>query len=227
MTGWGGRRTGAGDRPYVLLSVAVSLDGCIDDATPERLVLSGPQDLDRVDDERSRVDAILVGAGTVRADDPRLLVRSPGRRAARVARGLPESPVKVTVTRTGGLDAAAAFFTAGDGEKLVYAATAAVEGLRGLPTTVVDAGDPPDLTRILADLAARGVGRLMVEGGTVMHTWFLRAGVVDELQLAVCPIVVGSPDAPRFVAGEGLPAGRMRLVETRPVGDVVLLVYRP
>ncbi|MGD9526553.1 RibD family protein [Pseudonocardia sp.] len=214
-------------RPHVLLSVAVSLDGCIDDATPRRLVLSGPEDLDRVDAVRAASDAILVGAGTVRADDPRLLVRSAARRAERVARGLPDTPVKVTVTRTGGLDPAAAFFTAGDGEKLVYAATPAVEGLRGLPATVVDAGDPPDLAGILADLAARGIERLMVEGGTAMHTLFLGAGVVDELHVAVCPLLVGSPDAPRFVRGEELPAGRMRLVEVRQVGDVVLLVYRP
>jgi 5-amino-6-(5-phosphoribosylamino)uracil reductase len=214
-------------RPHVLLSVAVSLDGCIDDATPRRLVLSGPEDLDRVDAVRAASDAILVGAGTVRADDPRLLVRSAARRAERVRAGRPEQPVKVTLTRTGGLDPAAAFFAAGDGEKLVYAATPAVEGLSGLPATVVDAGDPPDLARILADLAARGIERLMVEGGTAMHTLFLGSGVVDELHVAVCPLLVGSPDAPRFVAGEGLPADRLRLAEVRRVGDVVLLVYRP
>lgn len=214
-------------RPHVLLSVAVSLDGCIDDTTPRRLVLSGPEDLDRVDAVRAASDAILVGSGTVRADDPRLLVRSSARRAERVARGLPPTPVKVTVTRTGGLDPAAAFFTAGDGEKLVYAATPAVEGLRELPATVVDAGDPPDVLRILADLADRGVGRLMVEGGTAMHTLFLAAGVVDELHLAVCPLFVGDPDAPRFVAGAGLPTQRLRLVEMRRVGDVAVLVYRP
>ena len=52
-------------RPYVLLSCAVSLDGCLDDATPHRLVLSGPEDLDRVDAERAGCDAILVGAGTI------------------------------------------------------------------------------------------------------------------------------------------------------------------
>ncbi|MGQ0574723.1 MAG: dihydrofolate reductase family protein, partial [Pseudonocardia sp.] len=59
-----------GVRPYVLLSVAVSLDGCIDDASPRRLVLSGPADLDRVDEVRAGVDAILGGPGTIRADDP-------------------------------------------------------------------------------------------------------------------------------------------------------------
>ena len=85
-------------RPHVLASCAVSLDGFLDDATPERLILSGPADLDRVDAERARVDAILVGAGTVRADDPRLLVRSPRRRADRVACGQPPSPLRVVLS---------------------------------------------------------------------------------------------------------------------------------
>jgi riboflavin-specific deaminase-like protein len=215
-------------RPYVVLSVATSLDGHIDDARPERLVLSGAEDLDRVDAERAAVDAILVGAGTVAADDPRLLVRSPARRAERVARGAPPSPTKVALTRTGAsLDPAARFFTAGDGAKLVYAATPAVAALTGRLdglATVVDAGDPPHLPTALADLVDRGVARLMVEGGTTMTTLFLTAGVVDELQVVVAPLLVGDPAAPRLAAA---PVGRMPLAEVRRVGDCALLVYRP
>ena len=64
-------------RPYTLLSCAVSADGCLDDASADRLVLSGPQDLDEVDELRAASDAIFVGAGTIRADNPGLLVRSP------------------------------------------------------------------------------------------------------------------------------------------------------
>ena len=66
-------------RPYTIVSCAVSLDGCLDDASPERLILSGPEDLDEVDELRSAADAILVGAGTIRADNPRLLVRDDAR----------------------------------------------------------------------------------------------------------------------------------------------------
>lgn len=217
-------------RPYVLLSVAVSLDGYIDDAGPQRLVLSGPEDLERVDDVRAGVDAILVGPGTIRADDPRLLVRSEARRAERVARGLPPSPAKVTISRGGPLDPRAAFFTTGPAEKLVYSATPAraalAEQLRGV-ATVVDAGDRPDVRAVLADLAGRGIARLMVEGGTAMHTLFLTAGLVDELHLAVAPLLVGDPAAPRFVGAGRFPTGRLRLVETSRLGDVALLVYRP
>ena len=80
------------ERPYVVLSCAISLDGCLDSTGPDRLVLSGAEDLDRVDGERAEADAIMVGAGTIRRDNPRLLVRSARRRAARAARRLPETP---------------------------------------------------------------------------------------------------------------------------------------
>ncbi|MBO0804992.1 MAG: dihydrofolate reductase family protein, partial [Nocardiopsaceae bacterium] len=85
------------DRPYTLLSCAISANGCLDDASPDRLVLSGPEDLDEVDALRAGADAILVGAGTVRADNPRLLVRSPSRVAAREAAGRPPHPLRVTL----------------------------------------------------------------------------------------------------------------------------------
>ena len=85
-------------RPYVILSVATSVDGYIDDTAPERLVLSNAADLDRVDQVRAESDAILVGATTLRRDNPRLLVNSAARRAEREARGLPPYPLKVAVT---------------------------------------------------------------------------------------------------------------------------------
>ena len=71
-------------RPYVLLSVAQSIDGYIDDISPQRLVLSSEEDLDRVDEVRAACDAILIGATTLRRDNPRLRVKDPERCAARV-----------------------------------------------------------------------------------------------------------------------------------------------
>src|SRR4051812_50109883 len=109
------------ERPYTLLSCCVSLDGYIGNAA-SRLLLSNDADFDRVDAVRASCDAILVGAETVRVDNPRLLVRSETRRAQRAARGLPASPMKVTVTRRAGLDAGAGFFRLRDAEKLVFCA---------------------------------------------------------------------------------------------------------
>ncbi len=228
------------ERPYVVLSCAISLDGCLDSTGPNRLVLSGAEDLDRVDAERAAADAILVGAATIRRDDPRLLIRSPARRAARRAQGRPEHPLGVTITASGDLDPRARFFTrAGDdgpvpaaaAPRLVYGPAAAVSGLRGRldgQAEMVLAGDPPRLGDVLADLARRGVRRVMVEGGARLGTELLTQGLVDELQLAVAPFFVGDPAAPRFAGPGRYPAGPghpLTLAESRPVGDVVLLRY--
>jgi 5-amino-6-(5-phosphoribosylamino)uracil reductase len=214
---------------HVLLSWTMSVDGYLDDASDTRLLLSNEAHFDRVDEVRAGCDAILVGARTVRADDPRLEVRSAARRRTRRDRGRPETPLKVVLTAGGDLDPAARVF--GGGPVVVYSAAAAVAGLRdrlGSAATVVDAGDPPDLPAVLEDLEGRGVRRLMVEGGGTVLTQFLAAGLADELHLAVAPLSVGDAAAPRAVGPGRFPHGprhRMRLVEARPVGDVVVLHY--
>jgi 5-amino-6-(5-phosphoribosylamino)uracil reductase len=219
------------ERPYVLLSCGMSIDGYVDDTAPERLLLSTDADFDRVDAERAGCDAILVGATTVRQDNPRLLVRSAARRAERVARGCSPTPVKVTVTGRCELDPDAHFFTLGDVDKLVYCATSYAAAAReklGDLATVVDGGEPVDLHRVTADLHRRGIGRLMVEGGGSMHTQFLSAGLADELQLVVAPFFVGDSRAPRFVSDGDFPWNRehrARLAEVRQIDDVVLLRY--
>jgi 5-amino-6-(5-phosphoribosylamino)uracil reductase len=220
-----------GERPYILLSCGMSIDGYLNGATEERLLLSNAADFDRVDGVRAESDAILVGAMTVRRDNPRLLVRSQARRDGRIARGLPPSPIKVTVTRYGELDPCAEFFTAGDTEKIVYCASGAVEAATerlGKVATVVDGGQPVDFTRMAEDLYRRGVGRLMVEGGGTIHTQFLTAGLADELHLVVAPIFVGDSRARRFVSDGSFPWNPQRratLAEVRQIGDVVLLRY--
>lgn len=219
------------DRPYTILSCSISLDGYLGGATEERLVLSNDADLDRVDRVRAGCDAILVGAGTVRDDNPRLLVRDATLRERRRARGLPESPAKVTMTRQGRLDAGSNFFATGDSEKLVYCTSQSVGPARSRLSqvaTVVDGGRDVQVGRLTEDLWDRGVRRLMVEGGARVHTQFLTSAVADELHLVVAPFFVGSSAARRFV-GDGAfpwhPGHRATLAETRQIGDVVLLRY--
>lgn len=207
------------------------MDGYVNDASEERLLLSNDADFDRVDSVRAQCDAILVGATTVRCDNPRLLVRSQARRDERVARGLPPSPMKVTVTATAKLDPCAAFFTAGDAEKIVYCMSDAVPDALarfGHAATVVDGGRPVNLHRLTHDLYGRGVGRLMVEGGGTVHTQFLTAGLADELHLVVAPFFVGDSRARRFVGDGQFPWNadrRATLAEVRQIGDVVLMRY--
>ncbi|MBK9739126.1 MAG: dihydrofolate reductase family protein [Actinobacteria bacterium] len=219
------------DHPYTLLSCGISLDGYLDSASEHRLLLSNEADLDRVDAVRATCDAILVGATTVRNDNPRLLVRSTSRQDARAAQGLPRTPTKVTVTGQADLDVSANFFVAGDAEKLVYCASASTTQARdrlGHVATVIDGGQPVDVPWMSRDLYDRGVRRLMVEGGGTVHTQFLASGLADELQLVIAPFFVGDARARRFVGDGPFPWNEdqhARLAQVRPIGDVVLLRY--
>jgi 5-amino-6-(5-phosphoribosylamino)uracil reductase len=209
----------------------MSLDGYLDDGTEKRLLLSNDADFDRVDEVRAGSDAILVGAATVRNDNPRLVVRAEARRDERVARGLAPSPVKVTVTGRAKLDPGARFFTEGDSEKLVYCASETVpeaRNLLGSAATVVDGGPHVDMKRVSEDLYDRGVQRLMVEGGGMILTQFLTDSLADELHLVIAPFFVGESLAPRFVSDGRFPWNpdrRATLEEVRRIDDVVLLRY--
>ncbi|QQQ77456.1 dihydrofolate reductase family protein [Saccharothrix sp. 6-C] len=219
-------------RPHVLLSVAVSVDGYIDDRSAHRFPLSNAEDFDHVDQVRAESGAILVGAATIRRDNPRLLVNGAHRRAARVAEGRPEYPVKVTVTGSGDLDPTLKFWHHG-GDKIVYTAEAgrgrAVESVGDL-AEVVSLGPEVDFGALLDDLGARGVDRLMVEGGGTIHTAFLAAGLADEIRMAVAPMLIGQAAAPRFLNPAEFPGGparRFHLEDVSKLGDVAVLRYFP
>ena len=220
----------------------MSVDGRIDDTGPARLMLSGPEDLERVDELRASADAILVGANTVRRDNPRLLIRSPRLRAARVAAGRPEHPLRVTVTAAGDLDPAARIFgppepagaltrPGAGAAPLVYCASPAVPAAvarLGDRAEIIDAGDPPSVSFMLADLAERAAARLLVEGGSVLLRDFLAQNLADELHLAVAPFFVGEAAAPPFALPGPYPADRqhpMTLASVQRLGGVVALRY--
>lgn len=207
---------------YVIQKCAMSLDGYIDDASLKRLILSNPEDLARADAVRAQCDAILVGAGTIRKDDPSLLAKNNGKQL-----------VKVTLTETGDLDPAGNFFTTGAGQKLVYCSdgvrNALHERLVGVAEVVSVGGASINLKYLLADLEQRSVKKLLIEAGMTIGTAFLKAGLVDELQVSVAPFFVGDSKAPRFV-GDGPfyhdAAHRMELMNSEKLGDMTLLTYK-
>jgi 5-amino-6-(5-phosphoribosylamino)uracil reductase len=219
-------------RPYVILSAAMSVDGYLDDTSPDRLRLSNADDFDRVDQVRAESDAILIGANTMRLDNPRLLVNSEERRSKRVADGKPAYPLKVTITASGDLSADLKFWHFG-GEKLVITVDGAVEKVRatlGSLADVMSVGPELDWGLVLDELGRRGVERLMVEGGGTIHTQLMAQDLADEVHLAIAPLLVGQPEAARFLGTADFPGGstaRMRVLEVRPIGDVVLIRYAP
>jgi 5-amino-6-(5-phosphoribosylamino)uracil reductase len=180
----------------------------------------------------------VVGANTIRKDDPRLLIRDPRRGSRRIARGLPAHPARVTLTATGDLDPGARFFAPGS-PRLVYCATSAlltarvrvgqgrIEGARveGDGAVFIDAGDPLSLRIMLEDMTERGIRRVMVEGGARLLGDFLADGLADELQLAVAPFFIADPAAPRLNLPRLRPDGPMTLAQSFRVGEVAVLRY--
>lgn len=219
-------------RPYVILSAAMSVDGYLDDTSPDRLRLSNEPDFDRVDQVRADSDAILIGATTMRRDNPRLLVNSDARRAQRIADGKPEYPLKVTVTASGDLSADLKFWHHG-GDKLVLTVDSAVEKVRaalGSFADVVSVGPVLDWSLALDELGRRGVEQLMVEGGGTIHTQLMEMNLADEVHLAIAPLLVGQPEAARFLGTADYPGGptaRMKVLEVQAIGDVVFVRYAP
>ena len=169
----------------VTLSAAVTADGFLDDNSPRRLIISTPEDWAEVYRLRAAHDAILVGAETLRRDDPSLLVRDEEVRARRRERGLPPDIAKVTLTGTGELSPGLRFFTEGEAERYVFSPHE-IDSLQNIATVISTEG-PITAKLIVTQLEKRGVERLMVEGGAEVLRMFLDEGMADTLRLAVNP----------------------------------------
>lgn len=220
------------NRPFTVLSWCQSIDGCLDDLGPNRLILSGSEDLLGVQQLRAWSDAILVGANTIRVDNPRLLlVDGESRASERAARGRPEQPIKVTLTRSGELDPRSNFFQAGQGAKWVYTNEAArprtCRNLASLDQVEVITlpGEEPSPIDLVLDLARRGVCRLMVEGGPRIIELFLRHRLVDQSRMGIAPTWVGQPTAPRLAPDlvGSFARARVDLSELERLGPIAVL----
>jgi len=218
----------------VIVSAAVSADGYLDDLSPKRLMLSSPEDWAEVFRLRAACDAILVGAGTLRKDNPALVIRDEALRAERRARGAEADILKVTVSRSGDLSPDLRFFTEGVGEKVVFLPEDVDPKKRAALERVAAVIAVPEISAaaVVDGLVRRGVSTLLVEGGEQVLGLFFGAGIVDEFRLAVAPFFVGQPGAPRLLPGGSYPFGvgvdsprRMTLHEVRRLGDMTVIHY--
>jgi len=210
-------------RPHVTLKVAATLDGKIATRSGDSRFVTGARSRALVHRLRNESDAVLVGAGTARADDPRL--------GARLPRG--RDPLRVVLDTRLTLPRTLALFRPGTGGRTLVAHTAGrtprpLPGVEFLRCRLREGG--VDLEDLLGKLAARNVTSLLVEGGAGVSRSLLALGLVDRLLLFLAPKVVGG-DGLSWVAGPGV--GRMAqalgvegLEVSRVDGDI-LLAGRP
>lgn len=205
----------------IILSAAISADGYLDSFGGDRLILSSPEDWRAIYALRAECDAILVGAGTLREDNPALVIRDPKLREKRLAEGRAADIMKVTVSSTGRLDPNLKFFTEGDGEKVIFTTGILSDKLSELATVF----SRSEITSaiILEQLQRMGVRTLMVEGGSSVLSMFLREKSWDEFRLGIAPVFVGDYRAPRLVLDGEYPP--MTLVRTERLGQTAGLHF--
>lgn len=185
------------------------------------MILSSPEDWRAVHVLRAECDAILVGAQTLRRDNPALVIRDAELRKKRVAEGRRADIMKVTVSGSGDIAPTLRFFTEGEGEKVVFTHGTVSHEVSEVATVV----SRPELTatEILNQLRKMNVETLMVEGGSVVLSMFLRERNWDEFRLAVAPVIVGDERAPRLVHDGEYPP--MALVGTERLGQTAVMHF--
>jgi len=221
------------DRPFVYLNMAATVDGKITSATREYPRLTTRYDRDTMDRLRAESDAILVGARSIRADNPFLHVRSEEMQAHRRSIGKPDSLLRIVVTASLDLDLESRFFDDTFGTDRIIATTeeAPRERLTRLESKaeIWQIGRARvDLRVLLERLKQRGVERLLAEGGGELNWALLEQDLVDELYVTVAPTLLGGRDAPTLLEGTGLAMAdqqRLRLVDLHREGDELYLRY--
>ncbi len=176
----------AADGCFVLGRIAQSLDGRIAMSSGESQWISGPADIRHTHRLRALFDAVVVGAGTVRADDPQLTTREVSG----------PSPVRVVLDTERRLDAGYQVF-AGPPATLLLCAQDAAGGDRVGTASVLRLprapnGEGLDIPAVLDALAERGLRRIYVEGGGITVSRFLAAGALDRLHVTIAPLLIGS-----------------------------------
>jgi len=222
------------DRPYTFINSAMSADGKISTKRRKQVKISGAADFDRVDELRASSDAVMVGIGTVLADDPSLTVKSPERRQRRVARGLDENPARVVVDSQARTPVTADIFNKGKGKRIIVVARAApadrVRALAEKAEIIVAGEGEVDLPAAMAELKKRGIGRLMVEGGATLNYGMMSNRLVDELSVFVGNLVIGGKDAPTLMDGPGISdraeAVDLKLVRFEPMDEGIVLTWK-
>lgn len=221
-------RTG---RPLVIVKYAMTLDGRSATRTGQSQWITGEAARQMVHQQRDRVDAIMIGSGTVSVDNPALTTRMPH---ASAGDGGPHHPVRVVVDGRGSSPLTAQIFDPALPGTTMLATTSAVPAewlasiaKRGIEPIMCGDGPSVDLGLLLDLLGERGINTLIVEGGSRLHGALFDAGLVDRVAAFIAPVLVGGSDALGPVGGRGVTsmadAVRLKNVQLQRYGDDMLI----
>lgn len=215
------------------MNMAMTADGKITSASRQYPTFTSARDKKTMDQLRAEADAVLVGAGTVRADDPPLGVRDPEMREYRRSLGKPDGLTNVLVTASLRIDPRAIFFREPSPATKIVATVE--EAPQSLVRSLEDVAEvwkigrgAVDIARLLRALRQRGVERLLVEGGGELNWGFVREGLLDELFVTIAPSLLGGRGAPTPVEGEGFAMDdrtRLRLLSVDQHDDELYCRY--
>ena len=186
-------------RPYLIVNVAMSADGKISTRERRQVRISGEQDFTRVDHLKARCDAVMVGIGTVLADDPSLTVKSEECRLYRRKQGRDDHPVRVVVDSSARIPLEASVLHKGDGKRVVAVSAQSrwnQDNRAGEEGQVIVTGkDEVDLPALMDKLGAMGIECIMVEGGGTLIAGLIKAGLVHEIYTFIGNIIIGGRDS--------------------------------
>ena len=221
------------ERPFTFINSAMSADGKISTKERKQVRISGSVDFDRMDELRATSDAVMVGIGTVLADDPSLTVKSVERRAARKADGREENPVRVVIDSQARTPIDADIFKKGEGTRVIAVSRSApherVKALEEMAVVIVAGEDKVALSELVVRLKEMGIDRLMIEGGAGLNGGMLSSGLVDEIYSFVGNLIIGGSSSPTLVDGPGFEEDEimgLKFVSCERMDDGVLLKWR-
>lgn len=217
-------------RPYVILNAAMTLDGKIATQTGSSNI-SGPEDLERVHEIRKDCDGIMVGIGTVLADDPRLTVH-------KIDAKPEDNPVRIVVDSKGRTPIDARI-TNSDAKTIIamaneykddFKASDKYETFKKRGVKFFFSGARRvDLKALMSYLHEEGIETLMLEGGSTLNFSMIKSGLIDKISICVAPMVVGGANAKTFFDGDGFDtmdeAVRLELTDSFALGKDLILTY--
>ena len=222
-------------KPYVILNAAMTLDGKIATKTGSSEI-SGPEDLERVHEIRKKADGIMVGIGTVLADDPRLTVH-------KIPSSKSDNPIRVVVDNKARTPID--FRILNDDADTIIAvgsicdennpdsdedAVSRAKAISQKADVFYSSKTPVDLVEFMDYLYSKGIRTLMLEGGATLNFSMIKDNLIDEVRICIAPMIAGGRDAKTFFDGKGFDymkdAVKLELIKSYSCGKDFVMEYK-